>query len=60
MRDWVTLDEAIEDVESGLTNETLTGAAEVLVAGGARDTVPDFGPMQPLALEILRAAKALR
>ena len=60
MRDWVTLDEAIEDVESGLTNETLTGAAEVLVAGGARDTVPDFGPMQPLALEILQAAKALR
>ncbi|MEM8950591.1 MAG: ABC transporter substrate-binding protein [Pseudomonadota bacterium] len=60
MRDWVTLDEAIEDVSSGLTNETLTGAAEVLVAGGARDTVPDFGPMQPLALEVLEAAKALR
>jgi ABC-type nitrate/sulfonate/bicarbonate transport system substrate-binding protein len=60
MRDWVTLDEAIADVDSGLTNETLTGAAEVLVAGGARDTVPDFGPMQPLALEILQAAKALR
>lgn len=60
MRDWVTLDEAIEDVKSGLTNETLTGAAEILVAGGARDDVPDFGPMQPLALEILMAAQALR
>ncbi len=60
MRDWVSLDEAIADVESGLTNETLTGAAEVLVAGGARDTVPDFDPMAPLALEVLKAAQALR
>lgn len=60
MRDWVSLDEAIADVESGLTNETLTGAAEILVAGGARDDVPDFGPMQPLALEVLKAAKARR
>ncbi|MEM9223024.1 MAG: ABC transporter substrate-binding protein [Pseudomonadota bacterium] len=60
MRDWVSLDEAIADVESGLTNETLTGAAEILVAGGARDDVPDFGPMQPLALQVLTAAKALR
>ncbi len=60
MRDWVSLDEAIEDTKSGLTNATLTGAAEILVAGGARDSVPDFGPMQPLALEILMAAKALR
>ncbi|MBX2885524.1 MAG: ABC transporter substrate-binding protein [Granulosicoccus sp.] len=60
MRDWVSLEEAIADTESGLTNEILTGAAEVLVAGGARDTVPDFGPMQPLALEVLMAAQALR
>ena len=60
MRDWVSLDEAIADTESGLTNRTLTGAAEVLVSGGARDSVPDFGPMQPLALEVLEAAKALR
>ena len=60
MRDWVSLDEAIEDTKTGLTNATLTGAAEILVAGGARDSVPDFGPMQPLALEILMAAKALR
>ncbi|MCY4208437.1 MAG: ABC transporter substrate-binding protein [Roseovarius sp.] len=60
MRDWVTLDEAIKDVKSGLTNDTLTGAAEILVQGGARDSVPDFGPMQPLALEILMAAQAMR
>ncbi len=60
MRDWVSLEEAIEDVKSGLTNDTLTGAAEILVQGGARDTVPDFGPMQPLALEILLAAQAMR
>ena len=60
MRDWVSLDEAIDDVKSGLTNETLTGAAEILVSGGARDSVPDFGPMQPLALEILMAAQAMR
>jgi ABC-type nitrate/sulfonate/bicarbonate transport system substrate-binding protein len=60
MRDWVSLDEAIADVESGLTNQTLTEAAEILVSGGARDTVPDFGPMAPLALEVLKAAQALR
>jgi len=60
MRDWVTLEEAIEDVGSGLTNDTLTGAAEILVQGGARDSVPDFGSMQPLALEILMAAQAMR
>lgn len=60
MRDWVSLDEAIDDVKSGLTNTTLTGAAEILVQGGARDSVPDFGPMQPLALEILMAAQAMR
>lgn len=60
MRDWVTLEEAIADTEAGTTNTILTGAAEVLVAGGARDTVPDFGPMQPLGLEVLQAAMALR
>ena len=60
MRDWVSLDEAIDDVKSGLTNSTLTGAAEILVQGGARDSVPDFGPMQPLALDILMAAQAMR
>ena len=60
MRDWVTLDEAIDDVKSGLTNETLTGAAKILVQGGARDSVPDFGPMQPLALDILMASQAMR
>ncbi|MDE0209367.1 MAG: hypothetical protein OXJ64_05740 [Boseongicola sp.] len=60
MRDWVSLEEAIEDMKSGLTNDTLTGAAEILVQGGARDSVPDFGPVQPLALEILLAAQAMR
>ena len=60
MRDWVTLEEAIGDVKSGLTNDPLTGAAEILVQSGARDSVPDFGQMQPLALEILEAAKAMR
>ncbi|MGH1464857.1 MAG: ABC transporter substrate-binding protein [Cognatishimia sp.] len=60
MRDWVSLDEAIADTKSGYTTNVLTGAAEVLVSGGARDDVPDFAPMQPLALEILMAAQALR
>ena len=46
--------------EVGLTNDTLTGAAEILMQGGARDSVPDFGPMQPLELEILLAAQAMR
>lgn len=59
-RDFVSLDDAIADMESGATTEALTSAADVLVAGGARDDVPDFGPMQPIAVEILTAAKALR
>jgi ABC-type nitrate/sulfonate/bicarbonate transport system substrate-binding protein len=60
IRDFLTLDEAIADMESGKTIETLEATAKVLVAAGAYDAVPDFKGMQPVALEILKAAKKLR
>lgn len=60
LRDFQTLDEAIADMESGATIDTLIGTAEILVAAGAYDEVPDLKAMQPIALEILQAAKALR
>jgi ABC-type nitrate/sulfonate/bicarbonate transport system substrate-binding protein len=60
LRDFLTLDEAIADMESGKTIETLKETAKVLVAAGAYDAVPDFKDMQPIALQILKAAKQLR
>lgn len=60
LRDFQTLDEAIADMESGATINTLIAGAEVLVAAGAYDEVPDLMSMQPVALEVLMAAKALR
>ncbi|MCJ7873218.1 ABC transporter substrate-binding protein [Phaeobacter sp. J2-8] len=60
LRDFQTLDEAIADMKSGATIDTLIAGAEVLVAAGAYDEVPDLKSMQPVALEVLMAAKALR
>ena len=60
LRDFQTLDEALADMESGKTIETLTATGNVLVAAGAYDEVPDFSEMQPIAVEILQAAKKLR
>ncbi|WP_372802623.1 ABC transporter substrate-binding protein [Paracoccus seriniphilus] len=60
LRDFQTLDEAIADMESGATIDTLIASAEVLVAAGAYDEVPDLPAMQDSALPVLQAAKALR
>ena len=60
LRDFQTLDEALADMESGATIDTLIRGAEVLVAAGAYDKVPDLKAMQPVALEVLRAAKKFR
>ena len=60
LRDFQTLDEALADMESGKTIETLKATGDVLVAAGAYDAVPDFSAMQPIAVEILQAAKKLR
>ena len=60
LRDFQTLDQAIADMESGKTIEDLKGTAQVLVAAGAYDEVPDFSEMQPISLEILKAARKLR
>ncbi|TCS56151.1 ABC-type nitrate/sulfonate/bicarbonate transport system substrate-binding protein [Primorskyibacter sedentarius] len=60
LRDFQTLDEAIADMESGATIDALIAGAEVLVAAGAYDEVPDLKSMQPVALDVLMAAKALR
>lgn len=60
LRDFQTLDEAIADMESGKTVETLTATGNVLVAAGAYDRVPDFKDMQKISVEILKAAKQLR
>ncbi len=60
LRDFQTLDEAIADMKSGATIESLTNVAKLLVAAGAYDSVPDLSGMQPIALEVLQAAKAMR
>jgi ABC-type nitrate/sulfonate/bicarbonate transport system substrate-binding protein len=60
LRDFQTLDQALSDMESGKTIKDLTTTAKVLVGAGAYDAVPDFSAMQPISLEILKAAKKLR
>lgn len=60
LRDFQTLDQALADMESGKTLKDLTTTAKVLVGAGAYDAVPDFSAMQPISLQILKAAKKLR
>ena len=60
LRDFQSLDQAIADMESGKTIDTLKATAKVLVAAGAYDAVPDFSEMQPISMQILKAAKTLR
>jgi ABC-type nitrate/sulfonate/bicarbonate transport system substrate-binding protein len=60
LRDFQTLDEALADMKSGKTEKTLRETAEVFVAGGSYDKVPDLGAAVKAGLPILEAAKALR
>jgi ABC-type nitrate/sulfonate/bicarbonate transport system substrate-binding protein len=59
-RDYQTLDQALADMRSGATEKALTETAQVFVAGGAYDKVPDLKAATKAGLSILEAAKKLR
>ncbi|MGH8795607.1 MAG: ABC transporter substrate-binding protein [Caldimonas sp.] len=59
-RDYQTLDQALADMRSGATERALTETAQVFVAGGAYDKVPDLHAAVKAGLPILEAAKKLR
>jgi ABC-type nitrate/sulfonate/bicarbonate transport system substrate-binding protein len=59
-RDYQTLDQALADMRSGATEKALTETAQVFVAGGAYDKVPDLHAATQAGLPILEAAKKLR
>jgi ABC-type nitrate/sulfonate/bicarbonate transport system substrate-binding protein len=59
-RDYQTLDQALADMRSGATERALTETAQVFVAGGAYDKVPDLNGAVKAGLPILEAAKKLR
>ena len=59
-RDYQTLDQALADARSGATAKALTETAQVFVAGGAYDKVPDLNGAVKAGLPILEAAKKLR
>ena len=59
-RDYQTLDQALADMKSGATEKALHSTAEVFVAGGAYDKVPDLHAAVAAGLPILEAAKKLR
>ena len=60
LRDYQTLKQALSDMSDGTTTNTLTKTAEVFVAGGAYDKVPDLAADIKAGLPILKAAAALR
>lgn len=60
LRDYQTLKQALSDMSDGTTANTLTKTAEVFVAGGAYDKVPDLAADIKAGLPILKAAAALR
>ena len=59
-RDYQTLDQALADARSGATEKALTETAQVFVAGGAYDKVPDLKGAVGAGLPILEAARKLR
>ena len=59
-RDYQTLDQALADARSGASEKALTETAQVFVAGGAYDKVPDLAGAMKAGLPILEAAKKLR
>jgi ABC-type nitrate/sulfonate/bicarbonate transport system substrate-binding protein len=60
LRDFQTLEQALSDMSDGTTATTLIKTAEVFVAGGAYDKVPDLEADIKAGLPILKAAAALR
>jgi taurine transport system substrate-binding protein len=59
-RDYQTLDQALADMRSGATEKALTETAQVFVAGGAYDKVPDLKANIRAGLAIVEAAKKIR
>jgi ABC-type nitrate/sulfonate/bicarbonate transport system substrate-binding protein len=59
-RDYQTLDQALADARDGATAQALTETAQVFVAGGAYDKVPDLKGAVAAGLPVLEAAKKLR
>ncbi len=59
-RDYQTLDQALADARQGASEKALTETAQVFVAGGAYDKVPDLKGAVAAGLPILEAAKKLR
>lgn len=60
LRDYQTMKQALADMEDGTSARTLTATAQVFVAGGAYDKVPDLEANMKAGLPILKAAAALR
>jgi hypothetical protein len=56
-RDYQTLDQALADMRTGASEKALTETAQVFVAGGAYDKVPDLAGAMKAALPILEAKK---
>lgn len=59
-RDYQTLDQALADMKSGASEKALTETAQVFVAGGAYDKVPDLKGAMKAGLPIVEAARKLR
>ena len=59
-RDFQTLDQALADMRDGASEQALTETAQVFVAGGAYDKVPDLKGAIKAGLPIIEAAKKLR
>lgn len=59
-RNFLTLEEALEQMRDGTSEETLTATAEFFVAGGAYDEVPDLASNFATGLEVIEAAAELR
>ncbi len=59
-RDYQTLDEALADMRSGASEKALTETAQVFVAGGAYDKVPDLAGAMKAGLPIVEAARKMR
>ena len=59
-RDYQTLDQALADMRNGASEKALTETAQVFVAGGAYDKVPDLKGAIKAGLPIVEAAKKLR
>lgn len=59
-RDFLTLDEALEQMRDGTSEETLTATAQFFVDGGAYDEVPDLASNFETGLTVIEAAAELR